>query len=135
MKYYLLVYSLNCSFFFEKIVINKIYKKRKAEKRKNWWRYRANRRWIAKEGTGKRAKRPQSRRWFRSHGTPLHNIKRIAIINSDGPYLKITVQTYVFLSSPSPSPFSLLGRRASKLVNYESQESKTMQADFPAALN
>lgn len=95
-------------------------RERKAEKRKNWYRdIEQTGGGIAKEGTGKRAKRPQSRRWFRSHGTPLHNIKRIAIINSDGPWcLKITVQTYVRFSlfSPLPLPLSFLsslGRRAS----------------------
>ena len=104
--------------FFSKLISIKYTRERKAEKRKNWYRdIEQTGGGIAKEGTGKRAKRPQSRRWFRSHGTPLHNIKRIAIINSDGPWcLKITVQTYVRFSLSSPSlllsPFSPLSAGA-----------------------
>lgn len=92
------------------------------------------------EGTGKRAKRPQSRRWFRSHGTRLHNIKRIAmIINSDGPWSKNNrTNVRIFLSFPPPFPLSFLSLQARERLSSLITNRKKVRrctADFPAALN
>lgn len=91
-------------------------------------------------------KRPQSRRrWFRSHGTPLHNTKRIAIINSDGPPLKITVRGislfFSFSLFFSILPSRCLEPRASPLITIETRASKKVRLGrahaervFPATL-